>query len=415
MRYTREQACLAWLSQGMIGGKRLKKLLTEYGSAEAMYDAFQRDGGASLQNRISDYSLSLLQSGASREKLHEMLVIMQQWNMGLLTMEDEMYPASLRNIAEPPYLLFYQGDLRVAERKCITVVGSRSATIAGIAATKALCRDLSEQGVCIVSGLAVGIDAAAHEGCLEGGSPTIGVAASGLNVPYPSENVALKAQILAQGGLLLSEYPPDMQANKYVFAVRNRILAGLGSAVVMMEARIRSGSMLTVHHALDQGKDVFAYPGIPDAPMSEGAHQLLREGAVYFTSAQDILEDMGWRPAGATLIPKRQDTGQTRSVSKRAAAPKAEKAQTTKKPKPSAPPAEAPEQPKESHAPDVPLPPMNDEQKRIYDALADGERSFDQLASQTGLDASKLMASLTMLQILGAVKALPGKSYCRAT
>ena len=355
-------------------GTRLKKLLDEYGSAEAAYDAFQRDHGASLQNRISDYSLSLLRASASREKLHDMLVTMRKWNMGLVSMADDMYPESLRNIPEPPYMLFYQGDLRAAEGRCITVIGSRSATVAGIAATKSLCRDLSKQGVCIVSGLAVGIDAAAHEGCLDGGSPTIGVAASGLNVPYPSENVALKARILSQGGLLLSEYPPDMQSSKYVFAVRNRILAGLGHAVVLMEARIRSGSMLTVHHALDQGKDVFAYPGIPDAPMSEGAHQLLREGAVYFTSAKDILEDMDWQPAASIPPP--------------------------------------PEPPK---APEIPLPPMDDVQKRIYDALADGERSFDQLASQTGLDASKLMASLTMLQILGAVKALPGKSYCRAT
>lgn len=249
MRYTREQACLAWLAQGMLGSRRLKKLLDEYGSAEAAYDAFQRDHGASLQNRISDYSLSLLRASASREKLHDMLVTMRKWNMGLVSMADDMYPESLRNIPEPPYMLFYQGDLRAAEGRCITVIGSRSATVAGIAATKSLCRDLSKQGVCIVSGLAVGIDAAAHEGCLDGGSPTIGVAASGLNVPYPSENVALKARILSQGGLLLSEYPPDMQSSKYVFAVRNRILAGLGHAVVLMEARIRSGSMLTVHHA----------------------------------------------------------------------------------------------------------------------------------------------------------------------
>jgi len=225
MRYTREQACLAWLSQGMLGSRRLKKLLDEYGSAEAAYDAFQRDHGASLQNRISDYSLSLLRASASREKLHDMLVTMRKWNMGLVSMADDMYPESLRNIPEPPYMLFYQGDLRAAEGRCITVIGSRSATVAGIAATKSLCRDLSRQGVCIVSGLAVGIDAAAHEGCLDGGSPTIGVAASGLNVPYPSENVALKARILSQGGLLLSEYPPDMQSSKYVFAVRNRILA----------------------------------------------------------------------------------------------------------------------------------------------------------------------------------------------
>mgnify|MGYP001637227965 CR=1 FL=1 len=241
MRYTREQACLAWLAQGMLGSRRLKKLLDEYGSAEAAYDAFQRDHGASLQNRISDYSLSLLRASASREKLHDMLVTMRKWNMGLVSMADDMYPESLRNIPEPPYMLFYQGDLRAAEGRCITVIGSRSATVAGIAATKSLCRDLSKQGVCIVSGLAVGIDAAAHEGCLDGGSPTIGVAASGLNVPYPSENVALKARILSQGGLLLSEYPPDMQSSKYVFAVRNRILAGLGHAVVLMEARIRSG------------------------------------------------------------------------------------------------------------------------------------------------------------------------------
>ena len=224
MRYTREQACLAWLAQGMLGSRRLKKLLDEYGSAEAAYDAFQRDHGASLQNRISDYSLSLLRASASREKLHDMLVTMRKWNMGLVSMADDMYPESLRNIPEPPYMLFYQGDLRAAEGRCITVIGSRSATVAGIAATKSLCRDLSKQGVCIVSGLAVGIDAAAHDGCLDGGSPTIGVAASGLNVPYPSENVALKARILSQGGLLLSEYPPDMQSSKYVFAVRNRIL-----------------------------------------------------------------------------------------------------------------------------------------------------------------------------------------------
>lgn len=410
MRYTREQACLAWLSQGMIGGRRLKKLLDEYGSAEALYDAFQRDRGASLQNRISDYSLSLLRESASREKLHDMLVTMQRWNMGLVATTDDMYPESLRNITEPPYMLFYQGDLRAAEGKCITVVGSRSATIAGISATKSLCRDLSEQGVCIVSGLAVGIDAAAHEGCLGGGSPTIGVAASGLNVPYPAENVALKARILSQGGLLLSEYPPDMRSSRYVFAVRNRILAGLGSAVVLMEARIRSGSMLTVHHALNQGKDVFAYPGIPDAPMSEGTHQLLREGAVYFTSAQDILEDMGWRAIGAKPLPKRQDTGQLRPAPRK----KETLPAPAKPPKKQPVPDEAPAQEKPK-APDVPLPPMTDEQQRIYDALADGERSFDQLAAQTGLDASKLMASLTMLQILGAVKALPGKSYCRAT
>ncbi len=410
MRYSREQGCLAWLSHGLISGKHLASLLAQYGSAEAVYDAFMQDHGASVRNMMSPYSLSLLREHSSREQMHDMLVTMQRWNIGVISMKDAEYPDALRHIAIPPQVLFYQGNLAAMQGKCITVIGSRNATNEGISATHAVCRELSNAGVCVVSGLAVGIDTAAHKGCLDGTSPTIGVASCGLNVPYPSDSVPLKERILSQNGLLLSEYPPDMRSSKYVFSARNRILAGLSSGVVLMEAMIRSGSMLTVQHALEQGKDVFAYPGIPGTTHSEGTHQLLREGAVFFTSARDILEDMGWI---ADLPEKPQHTERLQAKPKSEPPPKAP---AKKRRKPEIPEsietAFAPEE--EQPKPTMSLPPMSDEQKAIYEALSDCEMSFDQLAARTKLNAPQLMSSLTMLQILGVIKALPGKSYCLA-
>jgi DNA processing protein len=408
LRYSREQGCLAWLSHGLISGKHLASLLAQYGSAEAVYDAFMQDHGASIRDLMSPYSLSLLREHSSREQMHDMLVTMQKWDIGVISMKDAEYPGALRNIAIPPQVLFYQGNLAAMQGKCITVVGSRNATNAGISATHSVCRELSNAGVCIVSGLAVGIDTAAHKGCLDGASPTIGVASCGLNVPYPSDSVPLKERILSQNGLLLSEYPPDMRSSKYVFSARNRILAGLSSGVVLMEAMIRSGSMLTVQHALEQGKDVFAYPGIPGTTHSEGTHQLLREGAVFFTSARDILEDMGW----ADDLPEKPQRAERKHVVPKSEPPPKTPAKKRRKPEASEPAKTALEPVEEQAKPTMPLPPMNDEQKAVYEALSGGEMSFDQLAAQTKLNAPQLMSSLTMLQILGVIKALPGKSYC---
>ncbi len=410
MRYSREQGCLAWLSHGLISGKHLASMLAQYGSAEAVYDAFVHDHGASVRDMMSSYSLSLLRDHASREQMHDMLVTMQKWNIGVISMKDAEYPDALRNIAVPPQILFYQGNLAAMQGKCITVVGSRNATNAGISATHSVCRELSNAGVCIVSGLAIGIDTAAHTGCLEGISPTIGVASCGLNVPYPSDSVPLKERILSQNGLLISEYPPDMRSSKYVFSARNRILAGLSNGIVLMEAMIRSGSMLTVQHALEQGKDVFAYPGIPGTTHSEGTHQLLREGAVFFTSARDILEDMGWAD---DLTEKPRHTERMHAMPKSEPSPKAP-AKKSRKPETPEPVETAFKPVEEQPEPIMSLPPMSDEQKAIYEALSECEMSFDQLAARTKLNAPQLMSSLTMLQILGVIKALPGKSYCLA-
>lgn len=367
MRYTREDGCRAWLTHGHIRAEILTELLNEFGCAEAIYDAFISSGMGFLKNRINEYSITQLSEHAERNHMHDMMVSMQKNEIGIMAFSDSNYPDHLRNIQSPPALLFYRGDPDCLMGKCISVVGSRKASPQGIEVTRTICRDLSRNGVRIISGLAMGIDTAAHEGCIEGGSPTAAVMGCGLDVNYPIENETLKEQIVERGGVLLSEYPPGFRANKFVFQVRNRIISGLGKALLMMESQIQSGTTLTVHHALDQGREVYAYPGIPGTEWAEGAHQLLREGANFFTSAEDILEDLGWKNAEPHPV---QETEKS-------------------------------------------LPPMNDDQRSIFTLLSQGEKSFDELAAETKIAAPSLMVALTMLQMNGLVKSMPGKTYCR--
>lgn len=368
MQYTREDGCRAWLTYGMINPDTLADILDEYGSAEAVYDEFVRTDGKCLDTwLVNENSMATLKKQSRQEAMHEMMVTMRKLNIGVIGITDDQYPDSLRHIQLPPPILFYRGQLDCLMGKCVAVVGSRSVSPRGEATTQTICRDLSAAGVTIISGMAVGVDAAAHRGCIEGGSPTVAVMACGMDIDYPQDNVALREDIVRHGGLLLSEYPLGMRSNKYVFQMRNRLISGLSKAVLMMESRIQSGSMITVHHALDQGRDVFAYPGMPGSEWAEGAHQLLREGAIYFTSAQDVLEDLDW------------DSGQ---------------------------PAVTPQQKKA-------MPEMDDTQRKIYALLGEGELSFDEIASRSCLPASQLSVSLTLMTITGVIRALPGKVFCR--
>lgn len=367
MRYSREDGCRAWLTYGMLRAELLRELLDEFDSAENIYDRFLRSGGSFLAKRVGKYNLDQLTEHAQRDQMHEMMVTMQRLNIGIVSEQDMDYPDALRNIQVPPALLFYRGDPACLMGKCVAVVGARRASAQGVEITHKICRELSEAGVTIISGCAMGIDAAAHEGCLAGGSPTAAVLGCGIDVDYPSEHHRLKEEIVNRGGVLLSEYPPGIQANRYCFQVRNRIISGLGKALLMMESKIRSGSMLTVHHALDQGKEVFAYPGIPGTEWAEGSHQLLREGANYFTSAQDILEDLGWEAPLQHSAPKQTEG----------------------------------------------LPPLSEDQRKVYSLLSAGEKSFDQLAAESGIPVPTLTVALTMLQMAGLIKAMPGKAYTR--
>ena len=325
-------------------------LLEDFGSCEKAYDHFVRHGPVSFKPYANSGQLRQLSEHAAKDAMHEMMLVMQRLEMGILTPEDEAYPDALRNIPDPPFQLFFRGDPACLSGRCVTMVGSRNASLAGETATYRIARELSESGVCVVSGLAVGIDTAALKG--------------GLDVDYPAVNRRLKEKILASGGVLMSEYPPGVRALRHHFPVRNRIMSGLSSAVLMMEASMRSGSMITVQHALDQGREVYAYPGEPGTACAEGAHQLLREGANYFALASDVLEDMGWLP-------------------------------------------EEKKQPAAREA----LPALTTAQQKIYDLLLRGKMSYDELAVSSGLDASSLSGALTILQLMGLVEALPGKVY----
>ncbi|MBQ2953283.1 MAG: DNA-processing protein DprA [Clostridia bacterium] len=368
MGYTREDGCRAWLTYGMINPDILAAILEECGSAEAVYDEFQRSGGRFLKQwRVNDASIAALQEHAPRQQMHEMMVTMRKLDVGVIALGDNAYPDALRNIQNPPAILFYRGNPDCLVGKCIAVVGSRTPTPRSEMATHDICRELSDRGVTIISGFAMGVDTAAHRGCLAGASPTAAVLACGIDVIYPQENEDLREEIVAKGGVLLSEYPLGMRSGKHVFQMRNRIISGLAKAVLMMEARIQSGSMITVQHALDQGRDVFAYPGVPDSEASEGAHQLLREGAIYFTSAQDVLEDLSWAEDGPAITQQQKKA----------------------------------------------LPEMNDEQRRIYALLGQGEMSFDELSARSGIPTPQLSVSLTLMQMSGVIRALPGKTYCR--
>ena len=368
MHYTREDGCRVWLTYGMINPAPLAEMLEACGSAEAIYDRFMHEGGHFMRKwNVSDVSIKALAEHSTASVLHEALLTMRRLECGIISLNDPQYPDMLRQISQPPVFLFYRGNLECLLGKCVAVVGSRTVSPQGEAVTKDICCDLSRSGVTIISGLAMGVDSAAHEGCLAGGSPTAAILACGMDVDYPLENIELKERIVRTGGVLLSEYPLGMHGSKFVFQMRNRIISGLAKAVLMMESRLRSGSMITVQHALDQGRDVFAYPGVPNSENAEGAHQLLREGALYFTSARDVLEDLGWADDAPAI------TQQQKKV----------------------------------------IPDMNPEQHRIYVLLGRGEMSFDELAAESGIPPAQLSVTLTLMQISGIIRAMPGKTYCR--
>lgn len=368
MRYTREDGCRAWLTYAQATSDVFLSILDTFGSAEAVYDQFQKDHGRCLKPYLPLAQIDLLREQADSDAMHRMMLTMQRLDMGIMGMDSSLYPAALHHLTDPPALLFYRGDPDCLMGKCIGMIGTRKAAPNTLEATQKIACDLSNAGVTIISGLAMGIDTAAHTGCLEGRSPTVALLACGLDVDYPSCNYELKERIVKTGGLLLSEYPPGCPALKWHFPVRNRMIAALSKAVIMMEAQVRSGSMTTVQHALDQGKDVYAYPGNIGSEWAAGAHQLLREGAIYFTSAQDILEDMNWNDAAPTPTVQQKSS----------------------------------------------LPPLSDAQRKIYALLCQREMSYDELAEATDFDAPTLSGELTMLSILGVIKSLPGKTFGKA-
>lgn len=209
----------------------------------------------------------------------------------LITWNDSRYPKQLKPIHDPPVLLYVSGDAAVLGSTCIALVGSRRASRSALKHTAALSADLARLGVTVISGMAKGIDAQAHRACLDTNNPTIAVAGTGLKHVYPSSHRALAREI-CHSGAVVSEFPLDALPRPWHFPRRNRIISGLSSGVVVVEAALKSGTLTTARHALEQGREVMAVPGFVANPLAQGCHHLIREGAILVQTATDILAEI---------------------------------------------------------------------------------------------------------------------------
>ena len=358
----------AWLASGGLSPAEIRSLIAMEPDPERLMADCQRHSGAFAEMILNEKILQTLKRNATPPFLEKTAGLMGRHGIHVTTLLDDTYPERLRPLPDAPVILFRQGNPEALSGRTAAMIGSRNASYPGLNATRKIAEALSRAGIRIISGLAYGIDAAAHEGCLQGESPTISVMGCGLDQDYPAENAGLRKRILDSGGLVLSEYAPGEKPLGWHFPFRNRIISGLGDCLIVMEARIRSGTMTTVQHALNQGKDVFAYPGDPGSARCEGNHQLIREGAIYFTTAEDVMEDMRWLDKKENVrqnIPGKKDDD----------------------------------------------PSLSQGERQLLDQLDRGEQSFDELCAALGFSAAQLNATLSLLQIRGLVQALPGKIY----
>lgn len=210
----------------------------------------------------------------------------------VLTINHADYPISLKHIPSPPQKLFVEGDIACLSQPCLAIVGTRKPSHYAQKLTEKWAKVFSEAGLVIVSGLALGIDGAAHRGALQGKAKTIAVLGCGVDIDYPKQHRELKRAIIDQGGCVISEYPPGTPPLSTYFPKRNRIISGLSDGVVVMEAALRSGSLVTARLAVEQGKEVMAVPGSIHNPMTQGCHWLIREGATLVASVEDIAESL---------------------------------------------------------------------------------------------------------------------------
>lgn len=281
----------AWLRLGLIpqlGPITFRKLLSRFGSPEAVLGA----NNTAIAEVIGAQLAAAIATGPDGELLAACLDWAAEDNNRLLTLADDDYPRSLLEIADPPPLLYLKGRGELLQREAIAIVGSRNATPQGVSTAEAFAQELSGNGFTIVSGLALGIDAAAHNGGLQADASSIAVVATGLDTVYPARNRSLAHQ-LSQRGLLVSEFALGTRPLAGNFPRRNRLISGLSRGVLVVEAAIKSGSLITARCAVEQGREVFAIPGSVHSPVSRGCHALIKQGAKLVETATDVLEEFG--------------------------------------------------------------------------------------------------------------------------
>jgi DNA processing protein len=292
-----EQELLAWLKLGLVAElspASFRKLLAAFGSPEAICSA----SASMLTGIVPAEVAAAIVRGPDPDRVDHALRWVEDRTNHLISLADHDYPRLLLEISDPPPLLYVKGDRALLNRAALAVVGSRNASPQGSANAEAFSRELSDAGLAIVSGLALGIDAAAHRGGLAGASSSLAVVGTGLDIVYPARNRDL-AHRLAATGALVSEFALGMPALAGNFPRRNRLISGLARGCLIVEAALQSGSLITARYALEQGREVFAIPGSIHSPLSKGCHQLIKQGAKLVESSNDILEELGMTPGSA--------------------------------------------------------------------------------------------------------------------
>jgi len=274
-----------------IGARTYQRLLAQFGSATAILNASRNDLSGFVF--LKPDTLTQLTTARSQLDPTRIVELCQKDQIDILSLADERYPQSLRTITDPPPILYVRGALLPSDSLSIAVIGTRRCTHYGERQTERLTAALVQKGFTIISGLALGIDGIAHRAALGTGGRTIAVLGSGLHRVYPPEHEPLAQKIVESGGCVLSEYPPNHAATKWTFPHRNRIVSGLSMGVLVVEAPLRSGALISARLAGEQGRDIFAVPGSVESSESSGCLQLIRDGAYVTTSVDDILNVLG--------------------------------------------------------------------------------------------------------------------------
>lgn len=369
-----DAALTFWLSLQSIDGvgdRTLLKLIHRFGSPERVFQASLDD---LIQAGCSQELAASIQRGPAsdlRRQIDGQVKTVHRLKITTLTLFDQSYPARLKAIPDPPPLLYVSGELSSSDDVAVAVVGGRRATPSGRIVTEEIAKELAACGVTVVSGLARGIDAAAHRGALAGKGRTIAVLGCGIDRTYPTEHHALRRSIESHGAVI-SELPIGAAPQSHHFPRRNRIISGLSFGVLVSEAATDSGSLITAKLALEQGRDVFAVPGSIKEAACRGSNRLIKEGAKLIEGAQDVLDE---------ILPQIDARQRARL--------------------------------KLDHVPGEANTPLHNEALLVYEALSYEARSVDTVIESTGLSAAQVSATLLSLELNGRIRQLPGQQYIR--
>lgn len=384
----------AWLRLAFVGlpAGRCHAALERWSTPDALLEAAKAGHEAALLETtgITPVTIERLREAAERD-ISKALRAMETHDIRLLLQSDADYPTALRNIADPPPYLFIRGTVEPQDEVAVGIVGTRHATEYGRGIAEKLAADLARRGITVVSGLARGIDTAAHRGSVEAGGRTFAVCGCGLDVVYPSENKNLMAQVIGSGAAF-SEFAPTVHPESWHFPARNRIISGLSTGIIVIEAGERSGALITSDFAMEQGREVFAVPGNIHKVQSRGAHALIKQGATLVESADDVVEALNNRALPFDLTPRPTSKAPAAKGSRKSGA---------------------------RSTPVATQPTLRDDltgaENRVYLALDVEPRHIDDVAGAAQMGAAEVNATLVMLELKGVARRLPGNMFARVT